>query len=107
MHWYGQYISNPQPGMRFHRRLAIDPYRALRHQFRAIRSRAHNPGAPQPLIQPLPVLVFPVGYLAPPILRAANAANGPCATFPDAGASGKTGLRRRSGSSKAGAGGPC
>ena len=78
------------------------------HQVRAIRARAHDPGTPQPLIQPLPVLVFYVGYRTPPLRSAARAANGPPATFiGDTGAPVTAGRRRRSGISMAGAGGPC
>jgi hypothetical protein len=93
--------------MRFHCGLTIDADRTLRHQTGTVCAGTHDAGTPEPFVQPLPVLVFPVGYLAPPILRVAKAANGPLATFTGGGASGKTGLRRRNGSSIAGAGAPC
>ena len=94
--------------MRLARGLTIKPDRTLQHQVRAVGSRTHDSGTPQPLIQPLPVFVFYVGYRTPPLRSAARAANGPPGTFiGDTVAPVTTGRRRRSGISMAGAGGPC
>jgi hypothetical protein len=102
----GQYIADAQFRVRLGGGLTIDADRTLRHETSAIRTSPQDAGAPQPFVQPLPVLVFDVGYRAPPLRRAARAANGPLADLAGGGASGLTG-RRRNGSSIAGAGGPC
>ncbi|MEA2738584.1 MAG: hypothetical protein QOH05_1891 [Acetobacteraceae bacterium] len=106
VHRNGQHVPHPQFGMRLDGRLAVDPDRTLRHQPGTVGARAHHAGTPEPLVQTLPVAVLGVGYLAPPRLNIASAANGPLAAGAGVAAS-ITGRRRRSGISIAGAGGPC
>jgi hypothetical protein len=61
MHRHRQHIADPQPGMGLVRRLAVDADDALGRQRGAIAACAQEPGAPEPLVQPLPVPVFLLG----------------------------------------------
>jgi hypothetical protein len=102
----GQHVANAQFRMGLSSDLTIDADRTLCDEIGAVRPGSQDAGTPQPFVQPLPVLVFDVGYRAPPLRRAANAANGPQADLAGGVAPGVIG-RRRNGSSIAGAGGPC
>lgn len=67
----GQDIAGPKAGVRLVRRLAIDPDQAAGHETGAVGARLHEAGAPQPLVEPLPVAVLAQRRNAP------SAANGP------------------------------
>ncbi len=101
----GQHIPDPQLRMWFDGRLPIDPNRAFGNQIGAVRASLHDPGTPQPHVQPLPIAVFRILYREPPCRKAASAANGPEDTVTGGGGS-ATGRRRRCGISIGGAGGP-
>jgi hypothetical protein len=103
----GQHVPDPQLGVRLAGGLAVDADRALRDEVGAIGARTKDSGAPQPFVEPLPILVLDISYRTPPLRRTASAANGPLAGFADGGASGTIGRRRRNGISMGGAGGPC
>ena len=105
MHRHRQHVADAQPGMRLVGGLAVDADRASGHQRGAIAALTHEPRAPEPLVEALPVAVLGLGdgglpsASAPPVRRMGHA-RAPVAR-PLA-----TGRRRRSGSSMAGAGGP-
>jgi len=61
MHRHCQHVADPQPGMRLVGRLAVDTDNALRRQRGAIAACPQETGAPEPLVEPLPVAVFLLG----------------------------------------------
>jgi len=63
-HRNGQHVAQPQFRMGFVGRLPVDPNAPQSHQSSAIGACAHEPRAPKPFIQALPVAIFPFRHAA-------------------------------------------
>ncbi len=69
MHRHGQHVADAQPRMGLVGRLAVDADRALGHQRGTVAALPHEPRAPQPLVQALPVAVLLLGDSRPLALQ--------------------------------------
>ena len=67
MHRHRQHVADAQPGMGLVGGLAVDADRASGHQRGAVAALTHEPGAPEPLVEALPVAVLRSRRWRPPL----------------------------------------